>query len=185
MSIARGTIAMYAGYYTGVWDEEGEYWDWDYHDDIPCGWAKCDGNNGTPDLSNRFIVGAGNAYNIGDTGGVPYQRMNVKHKHGLTELSTTVSGANRHAIKAKSQAFAGGSANFGLWFPSNTAAGPAHTHYGWIYSPAGQGEHWHKGIVDATTGAPNYTQSSSYQEYTSMALVNQPAYIVLGFIMKL
>ena len=28
-------------------------------DDIPSGWALCDGDNGTPDLRNEFIVGAG------------------------------------------------------------------------------------------------------------------------------
>ncbi|MGJ0848633.1 hypothetical protein ACR77J_18340, partial [Tissierella praeacuta] len=34
---------------------------------IPEGWALCDGNNGTPDLRDRFIVGAGRAYSIGAT----------------------------------------------------------------------------------------------------------------------
>lgn len=28
-------------------------------DEIPAGWALCDGSNGTPDLRSRFIVGAG------------------------------------------------------------------------------------------------------------------------------
>jgi microcystin-dependent protein len=37
--------------------------------DIPQGWKLCNGLNGTPDLRNRFIVGAGNLYNVGDTGG--------------------------------------------------------------------------------------------------------------------
>lgn len=46
--------------------------------DIPAGWALCDGNahtapNGdsvtTPDLRDRFIVGAGSTYAIGNTGG--------------------------------------------------------------------------------------------------------------------
>ena len=32
-------------------------------------WALCDGQNGTPDLRDRFIVGAGNEYSIGDKGG--------------------------------------------------------------------------------------------------------------------
>lgn len=36
--------------------------------DIPVGWALCDGSNGTPDLRDRFIVGAGGAYSVGDTG---------------------------------------------------------------------------------------------------------------------
>ena len=35
----------------------------------PSGWYLCDGNNGTPDLRDRFIVGAGSTYSVGDTGG--------------------------------------------------------------------------------------------------------------------
>lgn len=38
-------------------------------DAIPDGWALCDGNNGTPDLRNRFIIGAGSDYAVGSTGG--------------------------------------------------------------------------------------------------------------------
>ena len=38
---------------------------------IPSGWVLCDGNNSTPDLRNRFVVGAGTGgnYSPGDTGG--------------------------------------------------------------------------------------------------------------------
>ena len=36
---------------------------------IPDGFALCDGTKGTPDLRNRFLVGAGNNYALGDTGG--------------------------------------------------------------------------------------------------------------------
>ena len=36
---------------------------------IPTGWALCDGQNGTPNLQDRFIVGAGSSYNVNDTGG--------------------------------------------------------------------------------------------------------------------
>jgi len=37
--------------------------------DIPTGWSICDGTSGTPDLRDRFIVGAGTTYTLGDTGG--------------------------------------------------------------------------------------------------------------------
>ncbi len=43
---------------------------------IPAGWALCDGSNGTPDLRDRFIVGAGNSYAVGATGG------STSHNHG-------------------------------------------------------------------------------------------------------
>lgn len=36
--------------------------------DIPLGWALCDGNNGTPNLRDRFVIGAGNLA-FGATGG--------------------------------------------------------------------------------------------------------------------
>ena len=37
--------------------------------DIPAGWVLCDGSNGTPDLRDRFVLGAGNNYTVGATGG--------------------------------------------------------------------------------------------------------------------
>ena len=37
--------------------------------EIPKGWALCDGNNTTPDLRNRFIIGGGDKYDIGQKGG--------------------------------------------------------------------------------------------------------------------
>lgn len=46
--------------------------------DIPNGWILCDGNNGSPDLRNRFIVGAGDTYDPDDTGGA------VDHTHTFT-----------------------------------------------------------------------------------------------------
>lgn len=43
---------------------------------IPSGWALCNGSNGTPDLRDRFIVGAGGSYGVGSTGG------STQHNHG-------------------------------------------------------------------------------------------------------
>lgn len=36
---------------------------------IPSGYVICDGTNGTPDLRDRFVVGAGNSYAVGNIGG--------------------------------------------------------------------------------------------------------------------
>jgi len=37
--------------------------------DIPAGWHLCDGTLGTPDLRDKFVIGAGSTYNPDDTGG--------------------------------------------------------------------------------------------------------------------
>lgn len=55
--------------------------------DIPSGWALCDGNNGRPDLRDRFIVGVGSSYVLGDIGGDDL----------LTGLITGTDGAHSHA----------------------------------------------------------------------------------------
>lgn len=51
--------------------------------DIPVGWKLCDGNNGTPDLRDRFVVGAGDSYNPADSGGA------VSHNHTFTSNGHT------------------------------------------------------------------------------------------------
>ena len=45
---------------------------------VPLGWVICDGNNGTPDLRDRFVIGAGSTYNPGSTGG------DEIHRHDFT-----------------------------------------------------------------------------------------------------
>ena len=44
-------------------------------DRIPHGWFLCDGSNGTPDLRDRFITGAGLSYNLHDIGGENYHKL--------------------------------------------------------------------------------------------------------------
>ena len=51
---------------------------------IPSGWAICDGNNGTPDLRNRFVVGAGSTYSVNATGGSANAVL-VAHSHSITD----------------------------------------------------------------------------------------------------
>ena len=51
-------------------------------DAIPSGYALCDGNNSTPDLRNRFIVGAGSGYTVDQTGGSADATL-VSHTHNL------------------------------------------------------------------------------------------------------
>lgn len=45
---------------------------------IPPGWTQCDGTQGTPDLRDQFLIGAGSSFAPDDSGG------NVDHSHDLT-----------------------------------------------------------------------------------------------------
>ncbi|TFG18177.1 MAG: tail fiber protein [Promethearchaeota archaeon] len=47
---------------------------------IPEGWALCDGANGTPNLTNKFIMSVGEFENPGETGG------SINHSHPYDEL---------------------------------------------------------------------------------------------------
>ncbi len=56
---------------------------------IPTGWALCNGQNGTPDLRDRFIVGAGNSYAVASTGGAATVTLTIAqmpaHSHGVND----------------------------------------------------------------------------------------------------
>jgi len=64
--------------------------------DIPAGWALCDGSNGTPDLRDRFIVGAGSSYAVGAKGGAAEVTLTVdqipSHRHSVAAVSGSGSG---------------------------------------------------------------------------------------------
>lgn len=61
--------------------------------DIPAGWAACDGQNGTPDLRDLFLVGVGGEENYvyGQTGGLDEVKLAEDeipaHAHGYTTAS--------------------------------------------------------------------------------------------------
>ena len=50
---------------------------------IPSGWLLCDGTNGTPNLRDRFVVGAGSTYAVSATGGSA-NAVAVAHTHTAT-----------------------------------------------------------------------------------------------------
>ena len=59
--IERFRLYLVPGGFIGMWSGSAET--------IPTGWALCDGTNGTPNLTDRFVLGAGKAYQPGVTGG--------------------------------------------------------------------------------------------------------------------
>lgn len=74
---------------------------------IPSGWYLCDGNNSTPDLRNRFIVGAGSTYSVAGTGGSA-DAIVVSHSHTATSVVTD--NGHSHGVNAANSV---GSTSFG------------------------------------------------------------------------
>jgi len=73
---------------------------------IPSGYALCDGTNNTPDLRNRFVIGAGSTYAVGATGGSA-DAIVVDHTHGLTAASTDTHAMSGTFTASKPQAATG------------------------------------------------------------------------------
>jgi hypothetical protein len=64
---------------------------------IPSGWVLCDGSNSTPDLRNRFVVGAGSTYAVAATGGSA-DAIVVSHTH----TATVTDNGHSHNLNATS-----------------------------------------------------------------------------------
>lgn len=62
-----------------------------YAENIPAGWAICNGENGTPDLTGRFLLGASMTYPIGSSGGEAEVTLTVnempQHQHTYSRSS--------------------------------------------------------------------------------------------------
>ena len=75
---------------------------------IPNGFALCDGKNGTPDLRDRFLVGAGNSYKLGNTGGVNMVTLTIaqmpSHEH---DVYSGGYGSNIYSISCDGSSYGG------------------------------------------------------------------------------
>ena len=98
---------------------------------IPAGWVLCDGTSSTPDLRDRFVVGAGSTYIPGNTGGAATATLSVanlpSHQHGLSVSGTTGNNSVNHNhgvnINTGTQ-----SANHAHTVNINTNTAGAHSH---------------------------------------------------------
>lgn len=72
----------------------------------PTGWALCDGQThngvGTPDLRNRFVVGAGSSYSVGNTGGANNVRLSTSempsHNHSVNDQGHSHTTNNNYVV---------------------------------------------------------------------------------------
>ena len=126
---------------------------------IPSGWNLCDGSNGTPNLTDRFIVGAGSTYAVNGAGGATSVTLTTNNLPAHTHTATVTDPGHTHTSNAQQQntsnQLAGGG---GFTTASATAT-----------------------INSATTGIT--VTNSSTGSGTSFSIV--PYYYALAYIMKL
>jgi microcystin-dependent protein len=120
---------------------------------IPAGWLLCDGSSGTPNLRDRFVVGAGSTYAVGATGGSATTTLveanlpshthsisasgttsaaNIDHTHGIGISSGAMSANNTHSHSGTTNGQSNGhshniNTNQGqiAFFAQSTGGGPA------------------------------------------------------------
>lgn len=137
---------------------------------IPSGWALCDGANGTPNLQDRFVIGAGSAYAVGTTGGskdaivVSHTHTQEAHNHTAT---TSSAGAHTHTYTALGAGSfdGGGDGNYeGMAYGTKTTSSA--------------GAHTHTLTTNTVTPTINSTGSNGTN-------ANLPPYYALAYIMKI
>ncbi|MCZ4064935.1 hypothetical protein NB636_04790 [Oxalobacter aliiformigenes] len=126
-------------------------------DAIPDSWALCNGENGTPDLRDKFIIGAGNSHAVGATGGNASQAVNLSGNTGYTTLTVDQMPSHTHGMN-----YAGyGCSNGNKTMTPNT--------YG----------------TASATGATGGNQAHAHSFYGSATVSILPPYYALCYIMKL
>lgn len=133
---------------------------------VPSGWAICDGTNGTPDLRDRFIVGAGNSYSLKDTGGSDKVSLTgdevSSHDHKITCSSA---GGHSHLVSRNVDLHSTDPGGGGVDTVSNYDGSNT-------YTTSTAGEHTHE-ITISSNASGNLPHE------------NRPPYYALYFIMKL
>lgn len=129
---------------------------------VPSGWYLCDGTNGTPDLRDRFIVGAGNTYAVNATGGSA-DAVVVTHTHTATSTSVVTDPGHTHT-------------SVGSGAPNGLGNGPAYTSVTWGSGP--------QTIPSNTTGITVATTTTNANAGVSGTNANLPPYYALAYIQK-
>jgi len=122
---------------------------------IPDGWVLCDGQNGTPDLTDSFVRGAGGSFAPGDTGG------SATHTHTATAADA---GAHQHSVTVEGHTL-------------TTLQIPAHKHTSGVTDNSSSLV-FNRGAVAASPATNNAIESNSdngiYEPYTSETGGGQP-----------
>ncbi len=164
---------------------------------VPAGWALCDGN-GTPDLSNRFIMGTSNLATLDDEGGSNSIQLTTSHlpSHDHTTNTAGTHGHNSWTNSAGSHSH--GINDTGHSHSIQTAVGTGNGHikrgHGTSVTTGQSTQSSTTGISIQAGGAHFHTggmaDAGDHSHVTNAtgggnAFDNRPAYYVLAFIIKL
>lgn len=130
--------------------------------------AICDGNNGTPNLTNMFVFPASIEADLGTTGGSDNQAI-IEHSHDATHLHTglaTVAGDHAHNFEVGTVGSIGD--------PDLAGA---------VATPSAQGRTEVEGLHGHTTVIDNITLNTD-SSGVSATDANLPPYVHLGFKMR-
>ena len=158
-AVAVGTIIMWSGSLLN----------------LPAEWVLCDGNNGTPNLKDKFIMGAGGSYAVGNTGGANEVTLTEAqlpvHDHSG---NTSSDGQHRHYVARNQEKNGGGTS---LAFKQTTNNG------------------WHdydlyRHSSNANRGNSSYSGGHSHTLSVNdtgggQAHENKPPYYSLAYIMRI
>lgn len=148
---------------------------------IPAGWALCDGNNGTPNLKDKFVVGAGGGYAAGATGG------EAAHVLTIDEMPSHNHGGATGGESASHTHYDAGHAHQG-WLTSVNRDGTSGTRVREADDSSsgtgGIGFHTDTGYSNLGTESAAHTHAIPSQG-NGWAFENRPPYYALAYIMKL
>jgi hypothetical protein len=135
---------------------------------IPSGWVLCNGLNGTPNLTDRFVMGAGSTYSPGATGGTANISDVPSHTHTWSG-STGSSGDHTHTVSGN--AASGGDHSHTV--TAATASDGAHNH-NVSGNTSNTGAHTHgyqhfsdTGPLDPDYGVPSGDNNGRMLDYTT------------------
>lgn len=166
--------------------------------DIPTGWLLCNGSNGTPDLRNKFVLGAGSNYGVGATGGSQTVRLTTaqipSHNHGAS-TSTTTSITNNLSVDSNgehSHEISSGPLNgqWGTVGAYRTGSGTSYAATAWVPGDGSSGNvstdlagsHIH--TLSGSISASSSSSTSIGSTGSGQAHENMPPYYALCYSMK-
>ena len=136
---------------------------------IPKNYSLCNGSNGTPNLTDKFVIGAGDTYDVGSSGGESTHTLTIsempQHNHA-NDLSIESAGSHSHS--------------FNLYRPGNSLSSvrAADAETNMPTSPVGTNR-------TGSSGTHTHTISGSIENSgNSQPHNNMPPYYALCYIMR-